>query len=77
MPDQRRTDLSPSEPEATAISAGQNAGTRQSGFRQRLRLYAAGVLVAILALAWIDGGAEPLHPITQSVELKPHKSGAQ
>ena len=26
-------------------------------------------LVAILVVAWIDGGEEPLHPISQPVEI--------
>lgn len=73
MSDQRRTDLSQPEPQTAATASGR----RHPDFRRRLPIYAAGLLVAILALAWIDGGAEPLHPITQSVDLKSDKSGAQ
>jgi hypothetical protein len=27
------------------------------------------VLLALVALAWMDGGEEPLHPIAQEIEL--------
>ncbi len=34
-------------------------------------LYGAGAVLVILTLAYIDGGEEPLHPITQTVSLPP------
>ena len=34
----------------------------------RSAFYAAGCVIVILALAWIDGGEEPLRPIVHQVE---------
>ena len=36
---------------------------------QRWVKYAGAALLVLLALAWIDGGEEPLHPIKQPVSL--------
>lgn len=38
------------------------------GFSRRWQI-AAVVVAAILALAWFDGGEEPIRPITQDVTL--------
>ncbi|GMM93902.1 hypothetical protein [Qipengyuania sp. MTN3-11] len=35
------------------------------------------VFLAILFLAWFDGGEEPLHPIEQAVPVPAEVSGAQ
>ena len=35
----------------------------------RWPLIACAVLVVVLALAWFDGGEEPLHPIAEPVDL--------
>lgn len=36
---------------------------------RRVGLIVIGVLVLVLALAWFDGGEEPLRPITQEITL--------
>ena len=36
----------------------------------RLGRWALGTVVAALALAWFDGGEEPLHAISQPVEMR-------
>ncbi len=41
---------------------------RSVGLRGRLPYYAAGVVVVVLTLAWIDGGEEPIRPIIQPIE---------
>ncbi|WP_298465886.1 hypothetical protein [uncultured Erythrobacter sp.] len=46
----------------------QTAPSRFAGLRQRLPYYVAAVVLALLALAWIDGGEEPIRPIVQPVE---------
>lgn len=43
--------------------------SRRSALRGRARWYAALGLLTILVLAYIDGGEEPIRPITQSVEV--------
>ena len=43
------------------------APTRPGGRRWPLAL--AGLAAAMLALAWFDGGEEPLHPIAQDVAV--------
>lgn len=40
------------------------------GLKRRLPFYGAAALVAILGLAWIDGGEEPIHPIAHAVDLE-------
>lgn len=37
--------------------------------KQQIGLLAGGLVVAVLLYAWIDGGQEPLHPISQPVAL--------
>ncbi|WP_263617977.1 hypothetical protein [Qipengyuania aquimaris] len=37
--------------------------------RSRMILIAALALLAVLVVAWIDGGEEPLRPISEPVEL--------
>ena len=44
-------------------------GARGNGARARL-VYGGLGCAAVLALAYIDGAEEPLHPITQVVELE-------
>jgi len=46
-----------------------NESDRWEGFKARWKYYAVATVVIFLALAWIDGGEEPLRPITQSVDL--------
>ncbi len=31
--------------------------------------YLLAVIIVVIALAWIDGGEEPLHPIVQEIEV--------
>ncbi|MEL7217731.1 MAG: hypothetical protein AAGK01_04785, partial [Pseudomonadota bacterium] len=40
----------------------------RGGLRQRWPYYAAAAVIAVLALAWIDGGEEPIRPIVQTIE---------
>lgn len=40
-----------------------------AGLKKRWPLYAVAVFVGVLAFAWIDGGEEPIHPISQAVEI--------
>lgn len=42
------------------------AGVRRHGYRRRLWL---GGLIAILVLAWFDGGEEPIRPIIVEIPL--------
>jgi hypothetical protein len=49
---------------------GLQAAHEPSAPAGRRRLVMAGVVAAaLLALAWFDGGEEPLHPIAQDVAL--------
>ncbi|MEL7444905.1 MAG: hypothetical protein AAGK02_03730 [Pseudomonadota bacterium] len=36
---------------------------------RRWKWYAAAFVIGVLALAWFDGGEEPLHPITHNVPV--------
>lgn len=40
-----------------------------AGLRRRAPYYAAGALIALLGLAYFDGGEEPIRPIAQQVAL--------
>lgn len=42
----------------------------RSRMRQRLPYYVGAALIALVIVAWIDGGEEPIHPITQEVILQ-------
>ena len=42
--------------------------SRFAGLRGRLPILVGGVIVLVLALAWIDGGEEPIRPIVQPIE---------
>lgn len=56
----------------TRLSGGRlqsNFGSRRSGWCARAPYYAAIGVLAVLVLAYIDGGEEPIHPITQSVAV--------
>jgi len=46
----------------------QTAPSRYAGLRRRWPYYAAAALCGVLALAWIDGGEEPIRPIVQQVQ---------
>ncbi|MFL0356856.1 hypothetical protein ACI5KX_10305 [Erythrobacter sp. GH1-10] len=37
--------------------------------RKRAPIYAGLAVLAVLVLAWIDGGEEPIRPIVQAVEV--------
>lgn len=41
----------------------------KGGSRKRLILWAAIALIGVLALAWFDGGEEPIHPIEVQVSM--------
>ncbi|WP_211277388.1 hypothetical protein [Erythrobacter donghaensis] len=58
----RRTSLSPT-------GLGETRGPAVSAGRRRWLLVALLAAVALLVLAWFDGGEEPLHPIAQDVAL--------
>lgn len=56
----------------TRLSGGRlqsDFAPRRSGWRARAPWYAGLAVLAILVLAYIDGGEEPLRPITQTVEV--------
>ena len=42
---------------------------KRGGWRARARYYAAIGVLAILVLAYIDGGEEPIRPISQAVDI--------
>ena len=64
------TGLTNSEP-ATVASEGPRPKSRYSdGLKRRLPFYGAALFVAVLGLAWMDGGEEPIHPIAHAVELE-------
>lgn len=48
---------------------------RASGLRRRLPYYALIAVLGLLTIAYIDGGEEPLHPITHRIAT-PVTSGA-
>ncbi|MEP0191225.1 MAG: hypothetical protein ABJP70_11435 [Erythrobacter sp.] len=52
---------------ASRLSSAQS--TRFAGLKRRAPFYVAAVLVFVLGLAWFDGGLEPLHPISQSIDI--------
>ena len=70
--------ISPQSHPARANSGPANSsleGTRPKsryidGLKRRLPFYGLAVLVAVLGLAWMDGGEEPIHPIAHAVELE-------
>jgi hypothetical protein len=74
MSDQRRSFLS----SAKALRAGTSIlpGREEylAGLKRRVPYYLGGAALVILAIAWFDGGAEPLHSITQEVELNSPKA---
>lgn len=43
---------------------------RRKGWRARAPWYAAIALLVVLVLAYIDGGEEPIRPITQEVPVQ-------
>lgn len=49
---------------------GARARLMQPG-KPRLARIAAGALLLLLALAWFDGGEEPLHPIRVDIPAAP------
>jgi hypothetical protein len=51
------------------VSDGTGQPDSWAGLKSRAKWYAGLALVLALAVAWIDGGEEPLHPIVQPVEL--------
>lgn len=44
-------------------------GGARGGLRARWPFYAGAAVIAVLALAYFDGGEEPIRPIAQPVEL--------
>lgn len=48
-------------------------GNWLASLRSRAVFYAGIALVALLGLAYFDGGEEPIHPITQQVVLSGEK----
>ena len=42
---------------------------RASALRRRAPLWIGAALAGVLAIAWIDGGEEPIHPIVEPVAL--------
>lgn len=50
---------------------------RESGLRRRLPYYAAITVLVVLVIAYIDGGEEPLHPITHRIATPVTAGAAQ
>lgn len=69
MSDQRRSFLSGAKAIRRAPITLPGREEYLAGLKRRLPFYASGAALVILAIAWIDGGAEPLHSIAQDVEL--------
>ena len=42
---------------------------------RRWPLYAAGAVLAVLVIAWFDGGEEPIRPIVQPIALPQGSAG--
>ncbi len=39
------------------------------GGGRRWKWYLIAVIIAVIVLAWVDGGEEPLHPIVQEIDV--------
>lgn len=48
----------------------------QAALTRRWPVYAAAAVVGVLAIAWIDGGEEPIRPIVQPVDYPAGEGGA-
>lgn len=59
------------------ISAQSNRAERSGSAPMRWSLLAAGGALAVLTLAYLDGGEEPIRPIVERVELPEIEGGAQ
>lgn len=55
--------------QAAGAASGLLARTKRSDRRLRIGLFAGLAVLAVLTVAWIDGGEEPIHAITQSVAV--------
>lgn len=60
-----------SEHSRKALVSSESTADRRAAFKQRLPYYAGAAAVAVLAIAWFDGGEEAIRPIVQPVELAP------
>ena len=40
-----------------------------------MHIYLGGAVIALLMLAYFDGGEEPIHPISQAIELPSSVAG--
>jgi hypothetical protein len=62
-----------SRPPLSSSAAPRQILAREPALRPLVRVRRAAIVLAVIAallgLAWIDGGEEPLHPIAEPVEL--------
>jgi len=58
-----------SDQRLTAHTQINPARSKDKGLARRLSIYVVLAIVGVLALAWFDGGEEPIHPIVQSIAL--------
>lgn len=70
MKNRVQSDTRPKSPAGTPSGKPRTSLSAERGkSKARIAFYAVGALFVILALAYIDGGEEPLHPIVQSVSV--------
>ena len=74
MSDQRSAKLSHSGASTLAAAWRARLEDYLPFLKQHWRRLAGGTALVLVLLAWFDGGEEPLHPITQSVDLKPARA---
>ncbi|MDJ0643283.1 MAG: hypothetical protein QNJ15_10720 [Erythrobacter sp.] len=52
----------------TDLTPASHSKSRFDSLRVRLPYYIGVAILAVLALAWIDGGEEPIRPIVQNID---------
>lgn len=51
------------------MSTGTNSGSMKLKVTRKHAVVAAGLVLALLLYAWVDGGKEPIRPISEPVPL--------
>lgn len=59
-----------SEHSRKVLASSRSAPDWRATFRQRWPYYAGVAVLALLVIAYIDAGEEPIHPIVQPVNLE-------